>query len=104
MPDLHTPGVPDARNPAAWRGQHARLFDFAARHTFTTAQLAHFFAGGTLETRRKYASRWLVKQRRRKRIRVIGIVQRRDTGRPEIAYGRFAKYDQIEHEIFVAEL
>jgi hypothetical protein len=31
-------------------------------------------------------------------------VQRRDTGRPEIVYGRRCKQDQIEHEIRITDL
>jgi hypothetical protein len=35
---------------------------------------------------------------------VVGVVQRRDTGRPEIAYGRRCPQDKIEHEVRVADL
>ena len=45
-----------------------------------------------------------MKQRKRGKIRVVGIVQRRDTGRPEIAYGRRCKPNDIEHEVRVADL
>ena len=41
--------------------------------------------------------------RRRKKIRVVGVVQRRDTGRPEVVYGRRCKAEDIEHEVMVAE-
>jgi len=34
---------------------------------------------------------------------VIGVVQRRDSGRPEIVYGRRCPQDKIEHEVLVAE-
>ncbi len=37
-------------------------------------------------------------------IRVVGVVQRKDTGRPEIAYGRRCKPSEIAHEVNVAEL
>lgn len=95
----------DPRAPGVWRPRHAALFDFLARHSATTAQIAEgFFPGRTLATRKKKASRWLVKQRRRKRVGVVGLVLRRDTGRPEIVYGRRCKLDQIEHEVRVADL
>lgn len=35
---------------------------------------------------------------------MIGIVQRRDTGRPEIVYGRRCKQDEIEHEVRITDL
>lgn len=44
-----------------------------------------------------------MKQRKRRRISVVGIVQRRDTGRPELAYGRRCPSDQLEHEIRVTD-
>ncbi len=95
----------DLRSPGVWRPKHAAIFDFLERHSATTAQLAEgFFAGRTLATRRKKASRWIVKQRRRRRIRIVGIVQRRDTGRPEVVYGRRCQQDQIEHEVRVTDL
>jgi hypothetical protein len=43
-----------------------------------------------------------VKQRKRGRVRVVGVVQRRDTGRPELVYG-FATRDH-EHCIRVTDL
>lgn len=36
-------------------------------------------------------------------MNVVGIVQRRDTGRPEVVYGRRCKLDQIEHEVRVTD-
>ena len=45
-----------------------------------------------------------MKQRKRGKVRVIGVVQRRDTGRPEIAYGRPCKPAEIEHEVRVTDL
>lgn len=35
---------------------------------------------------------------------MIGVVQRRDTGRPELVYGRRCKQDQIEHEVRITDL
>lgn len=35
---------------------------------------------------------------------MIGIVQRRETGRPEHAYGRRCAPDEIEHEVAVTEV
>jgi hypothetical protein len=57
-----------------------------------------------METRKKRAHRWLVRQRRRKRIRVVGVVQRRDTGRPELLYGRPFPRGMEEHEVRVTDL
>lgn len=37
-------------------------------------------------------------------MKVIGVVQRKDTGRPEIAYGRRCKADQILHQVMLAEM
>lgn len=37
-------------------------------------------------------------------MKVVGVVQRKDTGRPEIAYGRNCPGDKIEHEVLFAEL
>lgn len=34
---------------------------------------------------------------------MIGIVQRRDTGRPELVYGRWCKHDVLEHEVRVTD-
>src|SRR5687768_9301122 len=94
----------DLRAPGVWRPKHAAIYEFLRRHSATTEQIARgFFTGRTLATRFKKASRWLVRQRKRRRIQVIGIVQRRDTGRPEIVYGRRCQLDQIEHEVRVAD-
>src|SRR5437660_178312 len=79
----------DLRSPGVWRSRHAAIYDFLERHSATVEQIARrFFSGRTMATRKKKANRWLVKQRKRGRIRVVGIVQRRDTGRPEFTYGR----------------
>lgn len=45
-----------------------------------------------------------MKMRKRKRIRMVGLVQRRDTGRPEVVYGRRCPQDELEHEVRVADL
>jgi len=94
----------DIRAPGVWRPKHAARFEFLKRHSATAAQLAQgFFTGRTLETKKRKARRWIAKHRGRKRITVIGIVQRRDTGRPEVVYGRRCKQDQIEHEVRVTD-
>ena len=90
----------DLRTPRVWRPRDANIFDFLRRHTATCEQLARlFFSGATLPTRKKKANRWLVRQRKRRRIQVVGFVMRRDTGRPETAYGRRCKLDDLEHEV-----
>ncbi len=95
----------DLRAPGVRRPRHAAIYEFLQRHSATTAQLAErFFTGATLATRKKKASRWIAKQRRRGRVKVVGMVQRRDTGRPEIVCGRSCKQDQIEYEVRVADL
>ena len=95
----------DLRSPRVWRPKHAAIHDFLTRHSATTEQIARrFFTGKTLATRRKKARRWIAKQRRRGKLRVIGPVQRRDTGRPEMVYGRACKLDQIEHEVRITDL
>lgn len=37
-------------------------------------------------------------------MRVVGVAQRKDTGRPEIVYGRRCKADQVLHQVMLAEL
>ncbi len=37
-------------------------------------------------------------------IAVVGVVQRKDTGRPEIAYGRRCKPQDIAHEVSIADI
>lgn len=105
MPDLQQAGVSkDARSPSVWRPRRDKRLDFARRHSFTIEQLARLaFAGRTLEARKKKASRWVADQRRRGRIHVVGVVQRRDTGRPEVVHGRRCKQTEVEHEVIVAE-
>lgn len=47
-----------------------------------------------------------MKQRKRKRIRIAGVIQRKDTGRPEYvltSYGRRVRDDELEHEILITE-
>ena len=104
MSDLPAARVPDPRSPASWRPRHAERLDFIRRHTCTLDQIERkFFTGRTVATRAKKASRWLSGQRRRGRIAVVGVVQRRDTGRPEIAHGRRCKPTEVEHEVMVCE-
>lgn len=95
----------DICSPGVWRARNTAIFQFLEQHSATTEQIARgFFTGATMATRKKKASRWLVKQRWRHRVRLAGIVQRRDTGRPELVYGRLCKQDQLEHEVRIADL
>src|SRR4051812_22432742 len=94
MPDLPTARVPppdDLRYPTNWRRRDAALFALLAALVFTTAQLARFFPGGAVGARKK-AAKWLCRHRKRGRVRVVGVVQRRDTGRPEVCHGRRCKH------------
>ena len=92
----------DPRAPGVWRPLRARILDFLHRHSATTEQLGRkFFRGGTVEEQRKKASRWTIRERKRGRITMSGVVQRKDTGRPEIVYGRRNK--NLAHEVAVAE-
>lgn len=84
-------------------GRAAAVRGFLARFTATTAQLVRFFPGRTLPTRLRTANRWLRRQRARRRVRLVGTVQRRETGRPEHAYGRRCPPDEIEHEVRVTD-
>ena len=105
--DLPRPGISpdDLRFARNWRLRNAALYDFLKRHNATIEQIARgFFPGRTMATRKKRASRWLAKQRRRGRVRVVGVVQRRDTGRPEIVYGKKCSPERLAHEVAVAEL
>ena len=99
MPHVPASGVPPSRSE--------RVRDFLRRHTALTGQIARgFFAGGSLEseTARKKASRWLVKNRKRGSIHVAGWLLLRESGRPEIAYGRRCRPDELAHEVGVAEV
>jgi hypothetical protein len=80
------------------------LYSILDRFTVTTAQIVRYFPGRTLSTRLKTANRWLRRQRKRNKARVIGIVQLKETGRPVHAYGRRCAADEIEHELFVSEI
>jgi hypothetical protein len=57
-----------------------------------------------VEGQKKKAFKWVARQRRRGRVKAVGVVQRRDTGRPEVVYGRRCKPTEIEHEVRVADL
>src|SRR4051812_33482881 len=98
------PGETDHRSPKWWRPRRAWLREWARRHTFTIAIAAAFFTGATFETRRKKASRHFAKERRRGAVKVVGVAQRRDTGRPEIVLGRSCPQNLIEHELTVGEV
>src|SRR2546421_110002 len=95
----------DLRSPRVWRVRDGGIYDFLDEHVATTAQLAErFFTGGTLETRKKKASRWVAKRRRLGRLEIAGIVQRRESGRPEIVYGKKTRDIQLEHDIRITDL
>lgn len=93
--------MPDPRNPKSWRPRHARILAFLGLFCLTTADIASFFGGTTVEVRERQASRWLVTQRRRNRVRMVGIVQEKATGRPAYIYGRYAKQQELFHELAV---
>src|SRR2546423_1413528 len=78
--------------------------EFLETRNATTGQLARrFFSGETAETGRKKASRWLCRRRKRKQVRVRGVVQMKATGRPELVYGQKCKEEELEHEVLVTE-
>ena len=84
--------------------QRAAIFEWVEARNFVTGQLARrFFPGGSAETSRKKASRWLAKRRKRKRIRVRGAVYLNAVGRPHVVYGRRRKHAELEHEVWVTE-
>ncbi|HYH66531.1 MAG TPA: hypothetical protein VD866_17690 [Urbifossiella sp.] len=43
-------------------------------------------------------------QRKRRKVRMLGIVQRRGRGRPEYVYGRRCKLRELEHEVRVTDV
>ncbi len=94
----------DPKPPGILRDRRASIREFLETRNATVEQIARrFFPSNSPETARKKASRWLAKQRRRKRVRVRGIVILNATGRPELVYGRRCKEDQIEHEVRITE-
>ena len=86
------------------KSRRAEIRDFLGSRNATTDQIArNFFTGGTMETSRKKASRWLCKERKRKRVHVQGIVLLNATGRPEFVYGKASKEGELEHEVLITE-
>ena len=86
------------------KARRAAIREYLQSRNATIGQIARrFFASDTPETSRKKASRWLCKERQRKRVRVRGVVHLNVSGRPEIVYGRRCKEDQLEHEVLVTE-
>lgn len=80
------------------------IFEFLETRVATTGQIGRkFFRGPSPETSRKKASRFLCRQRRRKRIFVRGFVTTAGIGRPDIAYGQECKEDNLEHEVWLTE-
>ena len=96
-----TPGIPHL--PDDWRGRRTAIFAFLALFVASTAHLVEWFPGRTMATRKKKTSRWIVKQRKKKRIRLRGVVQRRETGRPELCYGRRCREVELEHEVRITD-
>lgn len=93
----------DPRSPRVWRPRNAALHAFLRQQCATHEHLAAFFPGRTLAARRKKAAKWAARQRHRGRIRLIGVAQRKDTGRPELVYGRPCRAAQLEHELRVTD-
>jgi hypothetical protein len=94
----------DTPTPRISPARRAAIRDFLETRNATTAQLARrFFPSSTPETARKKTSRWLAKQRKRKRIRVRGVVYFNAVGRPHVVYGQRCKEDQLEHEVWITE-
>ncbi len=56
-----------------------------------------------METGRKKASRWLVRMRKRKKVKAVCMVQRRETGRPEVCYGRRPREGEELHQVHVTD-
>ena len=93
----------DLRSPRIWRPRDAAILAFLKEHPATTEHLAAFFPGRTLAARRKKAVKWATRQRRRGRLRLVGVVQRKDVGRPEVVYGRPCRRAQLEHELRITD-
>ena len=86
------------------RVRRAAIFEFLECRNATTEQIARrFFACETPETARKKASRWLCRQRKRRRVHIRGIVCLNRTGRPELVYGQRCNEEQLEHEVWITE-
>jgi len=86
------------------RARRAVIREFLETRNATVKQIARrFFPGKTPETARKKASRWLCKERRRKRVRARGVVTLNATGRPEVVNGRRCKEEELEHEVLITE-
>ena len=49
-------------------------------------------------------NRLLCRERRRKRVRVRGVVLLNGTGRPELVYGQKCREEELEHEVLATEL
>jgi hypothetical protein len=94
----------DLRLPANWRKRDADVFADLRDLSVCSAHLAHRFGGRSLAAKRKKAAAWLCRQRRRGRVRVVGVIQRRDTGRPEVMYGRRVAQVELDHEAHVSDV
>lgn len=86
------------------RARRAAVLEFLECRNATTEQIARrFFPCETPETARKKASRWLCKQRQRRRVHLRGIVCLNRTGRSELVYGQRCNDEQLEHEVWITE-
>lgn len=100
-PDLQQTGV-------RWQERDRDIIDLVSEHPATAEQVARiYFTGGTPkpETARKKANRRLNRLARRRKIRALGLVLLKGTGRPQIVYGgRKIKLGMLEHEVLITEL
>lgn len=86
------------------RARRADVIEFLEIRNATIDQVARrFFPSETPETARKKASRWLCKQRRRRRVHLRGIVCLNRIGRPELVYGQRCNEERLEHEVWITE-
>lgn len=101
-PDLQQTGV-------RWQERDRGIVELVSEHPATAEQVARlYFSSGTPgkpETSRKKANRRLNRLARRRKIRAIGLVLLKGTGRPQIVYGgRKIKLGMLEHEVLITEL
>lgn len=91
-------------SPGISKTRRCDVREFLGSRNATVDQIRRkFFSGGTPETDRKKANRFLCKERKRKRIRIRGVVQLNANGRPELAYGKKCRIDELEHEVLNTE-
>jgi hypothetical protein len=92
--------LPPCRIPGSKRSE---IRDFLDDGCATIRQIARrWFPGGTPETARKKASRWLRKRQRKGKLKFLGTVLLNDSGRPESVLGTLSS-GSIEHDTLVTE-